>query len=148
MSNTDKNKPAPASSTAAPAVSAPAKPPASNETLVSAGNGAAAPASAATPSTGAAADEADESGKIQYYVIVGKVETFSDVREAEKFLNAPDAPQCMVIYGKVSLVNEWHITTGVLHSFKSLVKAQKFLKNSPAIKDFVMVRGRVTHGCQ
>ena len=154
MSNTDKSKAAPVPSAATPVASVPsaatsaapasARPSAANGTPVSAGNGAPGPAPAPASSAGAASDEGDETDKIQYFVIVGKVETFPDVSKAEKFLNSPDAPQCTVIYGKTSLVNEWHITTGVIHPFKSLVKAQKFLKDSAAPKDFVMVRGRIT----
>jgi hypothetical protein len=97
-----------------------------------------------TASTGTAQDEGDEKDPIQYFVIVGKVETFPDVSKAEKFLNEPEAPECTVVYGKTSLVNEWHITTGKVLPFKSLVKAQKFLKGEDAPKDFVMVRGRIT----
>lgn len=131
-SNTDKSKPAstpaPAAATPAPAAATPtpAKPPTVNTTPVS---------TESVP---------DEDDKIQYFVIVGKVQTFPDVREAEKFLNSPDAPECTVIFGKISLVNEWHITSGSFQAFKSLVKAQKFLKQPGAPKDFVMVRGRIT----
>lgn len=142
MSNTDKSKPA--SGTTTPAVPAPAKPPTASGTSVSAGNGAAGPTPAPTSSAEPALDEGDEKGKIQYFVIVGKVETFPDVSKAEKYLNSPDAPQCTVIFGKISLINEWYITTGTIHPFASLVKAQKFLKGPTAPKDFIMVRGRIT----
>lgn len=110
------------------------------------GNGISTPSSPAltSPAGGPPTDEDDEKDKIQYFVIVGKVETFPDVSKAETFLNSPDAPQCTVIYGKTMLVNEWHITTGTIHSFASLAKAQKFLKDPGAPKDFVMVRGRIT----
>ncbi len=85
----------------------------------------------------------DEKEKIQYHVITGKVETFPDTAKAEAFLNAPEAPQVTVIYGKVSLANEWHITTGSVRTFPSLVKAQKFLKTTVP-GECVMIRGRIT----
>lgn len=86
----------------------------------------------------------DEREKIQYHVVVGKVETFPDIAKAEAFLNSPEAPQCTVIYGKTSLINEWHITTGTIRTFPSLVKAQKFLKETAGSEKFVMIRGRIT----
>lgn len=149
MSNTNANANKPATPGDKPgAVTAQAKPstngapaPAGSEPPMS---GSSTASSAAATAAGAIPDEGDEKSKIQYFVVVGKVETFPDVSKAEKFLNSPDAPECTVIYGKVSLVNEWHITTGVIHAFASLAKAQKFLKDSPALKDYVMVRGRVT----
>jgi|SRR5882672_1079620 len=132
--------PPPASSSAKPTVTP-------SDVKVSVGNGAppaSTPASSAFSSEGASSEEGNETDKIQYFIIVGKVETFPDVSKAEKFLNSPEAPQCTVIYGKVSLVNEWFITTGTIHPFKSLAKAQKFLKDSPPAKDYIMVRGRIT----
>ncbi len=151
MSNANTSKPATATSNEKPsanpaAVVSQAKPP-SNSSPVPAGNAGVHPTTTIGPTlspTTVTADEGDEADKIQYFVITGKVKTFPDVREAEKFLNSPDAPQCTVVYGKVSLVNEWHITTGEYFSFKTLVKAQKFLKGEGAPKDFVMVRGRIT----
>ncbi len=135
----------PAASNEKPATAAAqAKPPTSG-TPVSAGNGSPTPAPApasATPTT--VPDEGNEKYKIQYHVIVGKVETFSDVSKAEKFLNLPEAPQCTVIFGRTSLVTEWYITTGEIHTFESLVKAQKFLKGPAAPSNFIMVRGRIT----
>jgi hypothetical protein len=144
MSNMDKSKAAPVSSAATSVVSTPAKPPSANGSPVSAGNEPPKPPPLPVSSVGTAPDEGDEKDKIQYFVIVGKVETFPDVSKAEKFLNSPDAPECTVIYGKVSLINEWHITTGTIHPFNSLAKAQKFLKDPAAPKAFVMVRGRIT----
>lgn len=144
MSNVDKSQAGPGPRAAIPTASAPAKPPATNGTPVPVGNGTPEPPSASMPSAGTVPDEDDEKDKIQYFVIVGKVETFPDVAKAEKFLNSPDAPQCTVIFGKASLVNEWHITTGMIHPFASLAKAQKFLKGPSAPKDFIMVRGRIT----
>lgn len=140
-STTNTTPPPPASSSAKPTVTP-------GDVKVPAGNGApstpSTPAPSASSSEGASPEEGNETDKIQYYVIVGKVETFPDVSKAEKFLNSPEAPQCTVIYGKTSLVNEWHITTGTILPFKSLVKAQKFLKDSPPAKDYIMVRGRIT----
>lgn len=155
MSNVSTSKPASTSSNDKPTSSASAKAPAaaSNgspatapeaKTSTAEINSPLTPVSAGPAPSAESASEDDEKGKIQYHVIVGKVETFPDVSKAEAFLNSPEAPQCTVIYGKTSLVNEWHITTGVIHSFASLVKAQKFLKEPTAPKEFVMIRGRVT----
>lgn len=116
----------------APTPSAEAKPP---EVLT---NG-----SSASPADGSPEVD-DEREKIQYHVVMGKVETFPDVAKAEAFLNSPEAPQCTVIYGKTSLANEWHITTGTIRTFPSLVKAQKFLKETAGSEKFVMIRGRIT----
>lgn len=160
MSNVSTSKPAPASPNEKPNTTAQAKPSmapgspavahgslpsAENKPPAATTNGSPAPAPAAPATSAESASEGDdEKGKIQYHVIVGKVETFPDVAKAEAFLNSPEAPLCTVIYGKISLVNEWHITTGTIHSFASLVKAQKFLKESTAPKEFVMIRGRIT----
>lgn len=146
MTNTDKSKAtsAPVPSVSTSAASASAKPPTTNGASVSAVTAPPESAPASVPSASASPDEGDEKDKIQYFIIEGKVDTFPDVSKAEKFLNSPEAPVCTVVYGKVSLVNEWHITTGKIHSFKTLVKAQKFLKESTAPKEFVMVRGRIT----
>jgi hypothetical protein len=153
MSNANKSIPATPPAPAAvpsPVATSPAvasvKPPiavVAGDVKVSAGNETPVSLSAVSPAV-VSSDESDDKDKIQYFIIVGKIETFPDVSTAEKFLNSPDAPVCTVIYGKVSLVNEWHITTGKIHSFKTLVKAQKFLKESTAPKEFVMVRGRIT----
>lgn len=160
MSNMSTSKPAPASSSEKPNTAAQAKPSmapgspavahassssAENKPPTASTNGspASAPAGSA-PAVESAAEGDDEKEKIQYHVIVGKVETFPDVSKAEAFLNSPEAPQCTVIYGKTSLVNEWHITTGVTRTFPSLVKAQKFLKETAGSEKFVMIRGRIT----
>lgn len=154
MSNVSTSKPASASSNDKPGPSAPAKPVGANgasasvadtkpPTIAANTSPALAPASPA-PGPENAPEGDDEKEKIQYHVILGKVETFPDVSKAEAFLNAPEAPQCMVIYGKTSLVNEWHITTGTIRSFPSLIKAQKFLKETAGSDKFVMVRGRIT----
>lgn len=127
-----------ATTNGSPAVAAEAKPPTSATT-----NGPAAASGSASVADGSTEGDVEKE-KIQYHVIVGKVETFPDIPKAEAFLNSPEAPQCTVIYGKTSLVNEWHITTGSIRTFPSLVKAQKFLKEPTAPKEFVMIRGRIT----
>lgn len=146
MSNTDKKVTSAPTPAAGAAVSAPAstKPPVTSGTSVSAGTVVPEPLSTPIAVATASAAEGNETDKIQYFIIEGKVDTFPDVSKAEKFLNSPEAPVCTVVYGKVSLVNEWHITTGKIHTFKTLVKAQKFLKEPTAPKEFVMVRGRIT----
>lgn len=152
MSNTNANKNTPATSSTptSPPAAAQAKPPA-NATLVSAGNGTPAPVPAApptsTPSTAdSPANESDDQDKIQYFVVIGKIESFKDVSKAEAFLNGPDAPsntECTVIYGKVSLANEYFIVTGALHPFKSFVKVTKYLKDHATLKEFTVIRGRI-----
>jgi hypothetical protein len=158
MSNVSTSKPAPASpekpNTAAqakpsmapgsPAVAHAPPPPAENKPSATTTNGSPSAPVGPAPVAESAAEGDDEKEKIQYHVIVGRVETFPDVTKAEAFLNAPEAPQCTVIYGKIGLANEWHITTGAIHSFASLVKAQKFLREPTAPKEFVMIRGRIT----
>lgn len=146
MSNVNTNKSTPSNDK--PSASAQAKPSAPTA------NGSAATADSPTSSTDAKLSPApvtaantesdDEKEKILYHIIIGKVDTFPDVSQAEAFLNLPGSPKSTVIHGRISLVNEWHITTGVIHTFPSLVKAQKFLKEPTAPKDFVMVRGRIT----
>lgn len=158
MSNVSTSKPAPASpekpNTAAqakpsmapgsPAVAHAPPPLAENKPPATTANGSSSAPVGPAPAAESAAEGDDGREKIQYHVVMGKVETFPDVAKAEAFLNSPEAPQCTVIYGKTSLANEWHITTGAIHSFPSLVKAQKFLKEPAAPKEFVMIRGRIT----
>lgn len=154
MSNVSTSKPASASLNEKPNTAAQAKPstaPGSPAVAnvpapsVAATNGSPAPAPAGpAPSAESTSEGDDEKEKIQYHVIVGKVETFPDIAKAEAFLNSPEAPQCTVIYGKTSLANEWHIIMGTIRTFPSLVKAQKFLKETAGSAKFVMIRGRVT----
>lgn len=154
MSNASTSKPVSTSPNEKPPTAAPAKPstapgssplPAETKPPTAAANSSTASAPAGPgPSAEGASEGDDDKEKIQYHVIVGKVETFPDASKAEAFLNSPEAPPCTVIYGKTSLVNEWHITTGAIRTFPSLVKAQKFLKEPTAPKEFVMIRGRIT----